>query len=135
MRSPDADICRIVLAPSAYAPSLGGVEELTAKLARTLEDRGVSASVSTMRWPKTLPRKELVDGIEVHRHLFRSHEGGARRVAIATATTPLVFTSLVSELRRAAPDVVHIQCVSQAAWYQQRSGAAPQDPPRRHAPG
>ena len=117
---PGCDIRRVVLAPSAYHPSLGGVEELTSKLAQALRDRGITPSVSTMRWPKDLPRTETVEGIDVHRHLFRAHEGGPRRVAIATATTPIVLTALAAELHRAAPDVLHIQCVSQAAWYQPR---------------
>jgi glycosyltransferase involved in cell wall biosynthesis len=103
---------RVLLAPSAYAPSLGGVEELTAKLARTLVAEGVESQVSTMRWPRGLPACEIVDGVEVRRHPFRAREGTIWRQAVAVATAPSTQARLTAQIRGFAPDVIHVQCVS-----------------------
>jgi glycosyltransferase involved in cell wall biosynthesis len=111
----ESAVQRVLLASSAYSPSLGGVEELTAKLARTLIAAGVEARVSTMRWPTDLPALELVDGVEVWRHTFRAREGSIRQRAVAAATAPSTQARLTAQIREFAPDVIHVQCVSVSA--------------------
>lgn len=112
---------RIALAPSAYAPSLGGVEELTAKLAAQLVADGMDVLVSTMRWPKSLPAHEQVDGIDVHRLVFRSPNVRGWKRPLTLADRQVKLASLVAAYRRFRPDVVHIQCVSHAADFQARA--------------
>src|ERR1035441_7074282 len=54
---------RIALLPSAYAPAVGGVEELTARLAHRFQGAGDDVEVWTNRHPADLPPDESVDGI------------------------------------------------------------------------
>lgn len=119
--SRDQDVRRVVLAPSAYAPSLGGVEELSAKLAHELTARHLDVRVSTMRWPKSLPASETVDGVLVSRRVFRSHQGSARRRLVAAVGHPMTLAGLVLDYGRCRPDVINVQCVSYAASYQRQA--------------
>src|SRR5207253_1917908 len=54
---------RVALFPSAYAPWVGGVEELTRRLAVELERGGDEVEIWTMRHPRTLPRAEEIGGL------------------------------------------------------------------------
>src|SRR5436190_1438032 len=62
----DARDCplRIVLAPSAYYPHVGGIEETTRQLALAYRRRGHSVSVLTNRWPEGVGVHELLDSVE-----------------------------------------------------------------------
>ncbi|MBS1846935.1 MAG: glycosyltransferase family 4 protein [Actinobacteria bacterium] len=115
---------RLVLAPSAYAPSLGGVEELTAKLARTLSSDGHPVLVSTMRWPKSLPQYERVEGVDVSRRVFRTADTPGVRGLLARCAALVLTRQLIAEYRRFAPEIIHIQCVSHAAAYRARAARA-----------
>ena len=57
----------IAIFPSAFYPSLGGVEELVRQLAHQLVRDGHRVMIATNRWPKTLPKREDVDGLDVRR--------------------------------------------------------------------
>lgn len=108
---------RIVLLPSAYAPAVGGVEELTANLAQTLLAAGDEVEVWTIRHPKELPALEVIDGVRVRRF-----ELPLPRLA----PLPLIqfpvnamrawgrFASAAAEFR---PDVLHVQCFSANGVY------------------
>lgn len=114
-------LARVALAPSAYAPHRGGVEEVAATLAGRFTGCGIGVSVTTMRWPKTLARRDRIDGIPVRRQLFRAHMGGARRRAVATVSHPVSLASLVAHYRAFAPTVVNIHCVSPAAQFHRQA--------------
>ncbi len=58
---------QIVLLPSAYAPAVGGVEELTARLVRRRLAAGDEVEVWTIRQPPDLPVYEEIDGVRVRR--------------------------------------------------------------------
>ena len=53
---------RIMLCPSAYAPHVGGVEELTRQLAAQYCQEGHEVMVLTARWPLTGDHLMLVLG-------------------------------------------------------------------------
>ena len=108
---------RIAIAASSYAPHKGGVEELVRQLAIEQRSEGGEPLVMTMRWPKSLPSTEVIEGTRVRRFLYRSPEGGIKRRAIALAALPVTVASVALELRRSKAQVVHIQCVSSAAWF------------------
>lgn len=99
---------RIVLAPSAYDPNVGGIEELTRQLALRLAERGHRPSVLTNRWPSGLPRAEAVDGVDVLRLDFplpaTSIPGAARFVSTAGVATGRLLRSL----RFISPDLIHV---------------------------
>lgn len=112
---------RVALAPSAYAPHRGGVEEVVAQLADALSGRGTEVSVTTMRWPKTLPRHDRVEGIPVRRQLLRAHIGDPRRRVVAAVAHPLSLADLLAHYRRFRPDVVNVHCVSHAAQFHRQA--------------
>jgi glycogen(starch) synthase len=69
---------RITIWPSAYYPSLGGVEELTEKLAGQYQLLGHECEIIVNRWPTSLSRHECVRGIMVNRVSFRLPERNVR---------------------------------------------------------
>jgi glycogen(starch) synthase len=100
---------RVWLAPSAFFPHRGGVEELTLKMALELTRRDVEVTVVTHQWPRDLPATDRVEGIAVRR---MSYTTPARRPA-----------SLAEHVRRrgavgqqleqlGAPDVIHVICAA-----------------------
>ena len=109
---------RIVLLPSAYHPSVGGVEELTRRLAAALVDAGHDVQVWTSRSEgDDLGDRGILDGLEVLRFTFplpRADVG-------ALARWPLPAARVLAQLRRAArafaPDVLHVQCFSSNGVY------------------
>jgi len=65
---------RILLVPSTYHPILGGVQTVTHNLAQNLVESGHDVQVVTNRYPRSLPAREVMDGISVRRLLFLSPE-------------------------------------------------------------
>jgi glycosyltransferase involved in cell wall biosynthesis/SAM-dependent methyltransferase len=108
---------RVVVVASAYAPHRGGVEELVAQLAREQRTRGIDTTVFTMRWPKSLPPSEVIDGTPVRRFVFRTPTGGAKRVAGALLSLPITLLMFIRAVKRVDPDLIHVQCVSSASWF------------------
>ena len=102
---------RVALLPSAYPPSVGGVEELTRHLALALVSAGDEVEVWTGlpddHDPETV---EVRDGLVVRR--FPMPLPATRVSAVAHATT--TGWSTMRGLRRAVanfrPDVLHVQC-------------------------
>ncbi|HEY2957431.1 MAG TPA: glycosyltransferase family 4 protein [Actinomycetota bacterium] len=108
---------RIALLPSAYAPSLGGAEELTRRLAGRLAAGGDQVEVWTIRHPGTLPADEVVDGQRVRRFDLPL----PRATPAALARLPGPATQALAALWRAAaefrPDLLHVQCFSANGLY------------------
>ena len=105
------DVTRIALMPSAYPPSVGGVEELSRQLALTLRDAGDEVEI----WTSQLDHRDKAesgeqDGIVVRR--FPMPLPGARPQSWPPVVTGGRRTMV--DLRDAAtsfrPDVLHVQC-------------------------
>jgi glycosyltransferase involved in cell wall biosynthesis len=112
---------RVVLAPSAYYPHVGGIEELTRQLALSLRARGHEVAVLTNRWPEGVLRSEVIDGIAVTRLRFPLPAGRPAPAARFLGGLPPAALELVRHVRRWRPDVVHVigagpQCVYLAAF-------------------
>ena len=103
----------IALVPSAFHPSLGGVEELTRQLAHRL----VSPLVITQRWPRDLPAYEDFEGLQLHRFPFRAPTGGAKALTTFPPSRVVVARQLTQLLKAQRVSVVHVQCVSATAYY------------------
>lgn len=105
-----------MLVPSAFHPHIGGVEQVTERLARGLIERGVSVVVVTNREPRDLPAKATYDqGLEVVRIPFRVPHRSARGMA-----SWLLFSRRSRrQLRELAADVdvINVHCVSSQAPY------------------
>jgi glycogen(starch) synthase len=107
----------VALLPSAFAPAVGGVEELTRRLADRLAAAGDTVEVWTIRHPADLPADETLDGLRVRR--FRLPLPSARPGALARF--PGAAMTALRDLGRAAdelrPDVLHVQCFSANGVY------------------
>jgi len=105
---------RIWLAPSAYAPAIGGVEEATARLAEVLVQRGHDVRIVTHRWPSTLSEMSIQDGQAVHRLTFTAPSRHPRTWAPHAAGSAVVQRALDA---LPVPDVVHVHCVAGQAMH------------------
>lgn len=107
----------VLLFPSAYHPSLGGVEELSRQLAMELHRQEHRVGVVTNRWPRHLPRVEELDGIVVHRPAMRTRGAGWK----SEVSYCLTSTSVLREVKRIVhefrADVVHVMCVWPGVTY------------------
>lgn len=63
---------RILLLPNSYAPVLGGLQTVTHNLAQHLLKRGHQVQVVTNRYPRSLPAREMLDGVPIYRLLLLS---------------------------------------------------------------
>lgn len=101
---------RIWLAPSAFFPAKGGVEELTLQLARDYQRRGNDVLVVVHRHPADLPARDEVEGVPVARIPFELPGRRPKQLA----TYPVSLGRQVASLRELgpAPDVVHVQCAA-----------------------
>lgn len=115
-------LTRIWLAPSAFHPSRGGVEELTLQLAREYLRRGYETTVVVHRHPTDLPAQAEVEGVPVRR--IALDLPGSRPVNIAGY--PRALLSQMEQLNSLPrPDVVHVQGASNqvlplSAWTTRR---------------
>ncbi|MBW3614209.1 MAG: glycosyltransferase family 4 protein [Actinobacteria bacterium] len=108
---------RIALLPSAYAPAVGGVEELTRRLADRLVQRGDHVEVWTFRHPPALPAREIVDSITVRRFPFTLPAASPRSVAAFPGRALRCGAALSAAVRDFHPDVLHVQCFSAQGVY------------------
>jgi glycogen synthase len=114
---------RILLLPSAFAPAIGGVEELTRRLADRLVEAGDAVEVWTHRHPLTLAEQEVVDGHKVRR--FDMAMPSLRKDAGLgfARSAPGVLRSMVLAAKEFRPDVIHVQCFSNNGAYATALGA------------
>jgi glycosyltransferase involved in cell wall biosynthesis len=108
---------RVALVPSAFHPSLGGVEELTGQLALHYVKKGLEVMVLTNRWPRNLPAEEQWRGVPLMRFPFRLPESGLKSRLSSVLTRRQICRRFVQTLEKFQPDVVHVQCVSSNSWY------------------
>ncbi len=108
---------RVAVLASSYAPHKGGVEELVRQLSISQREAGISTTVYTMRWPKSLPAAEVIDGTLVERYVFRTPGPSPLRLVAASALNPRTLAQFIRSLRRARAELIHVQCVSPSAWF------------------
>jgi glycogen synthase len=107
----------VAIFASSFAPHLGGVEELSRRLAAEQRRRGLDSIVITNRYPKTLPRDERIDGIPVYRERFRVPEPRPRHLAGWAIGAAVTRRGILTALRAHRTDVLHVQCVSGNGYY------------------
>jgi glycogen synthase len=104
-------VTRVALLPSAYLPSLGGVEELTRHLALTLRDLGDEVEV----WTGTddaddPPSTERLDDLVVRRLPFPLPASSASALARVGVRLPRAVRGMRRAVAEFRPDVLHVQC-------------------------
>jgi len=87
---------------------VGGIEEVTRRLASGLTARGVDVAIVTNRWPDDLPPVELVEGVEVTRIAFRLPAADIRQAARFLVRGPGAARRLVRLARARRPQIVHV---------------------------
>lgn len=108
---------KIALFPSAFAPSLGGVEELVRQLAMQLGRNGEDVRIYTNRWPRDLPTQETIDGLPVVRFPARVPAQNLRSKISVRMTRGSILRKLESQLREAGTEVINAHCVSCVTEY------------------
>jgi len=104
-------VTRIALVPSAYPPSVGGVEELTRHLALALVAAGDEVEVWTGNPDDHDPETvEVRDGIVVRRLPMPLPATSWSAVSHAATTGPRTLRALRRAVRSFRPDVLHVQC-------------------------
>ncbi|HEY9679185.1 MAG TPA: glycosyltransferase family 4 protein [Drouetiella sp.] len=107
---------RIVLCPSAYYPSLGGVEEICRNLAKTLAASGNQVVIAVNRHPEDLPASEHLHGVDVRRFPFkypnRSVSGLRELLAM-----PINIANFLLFVQSYQPDIIHVICPSSNSLY------------------
>ena len=119
---------RIALLPSAYAPAIGGVEELTRRLAEQLRDGGDDVEIWTIRHPADLPRNEVLDGLLVRRFTLPLPPFRPRPLARFPFDGRDALRELDAAARQFRPDLLHVQCFSANGVYATALGARAQLP-------
>lgn len=119
---------RIALIPSAFSPSVGGVEELTLRLAQELVRRDHVAVWTGIpdadgRWGP-----DVVDGVSVVRVPMSLPAGRPASMARFALAGPQSFRTLVRLVRETRPDVLHIQCFGPNGAFASALSAATRTP-------
>jgi glycogen(starch) synthase len=108
---------RVALIPSAYAPAVGGVEELTSRFAHRLLGSGDDVEVWTIRHPQVLPEDEEIDRVRVRRFLLPMPRMSARALMSFPRESRRALATLVAAAEEFRPDVIHVQCFSANGAY------------------
>ena len=99
---------RVLLAPSAYYPHVGGIEELTRQLGLELRARGHETAVLTNRWPDSAVEREVVGGVCVNRLRFPLPAARPVHALRFLAAAPLAARAVTRYVRGWQADVVHV---------------------------
>lgn len=96
---------RVWLAPSRYAPHLGGIENVVAQLADQLAVAGDEVLIITHREPTDLPSRECIRGVPIRRLRFEAPARNLAGVKRFFGSSRSVQASLDDEPK---PDLIHI---------------------------
>jgi len=107
----------VAIFASAFHPHVGGVEELARQLAHEYARQGIGTIVLTSRWPRSLPRRELYQGIPIYRLPMRIPESSIKSKISFHLTHGLNRWAVARILRMHRIDLLHVQCVSTTAYY------------------
>jgi glycosyltransferase involved in cell wall biosynthesis len=111
----------VALFASSFAPHLGGVEELSRRLAIELRRRGSNTVVLTNRYPADLEADQVIDGIPVHRERFRFPEWRLRHMAGFVLGTNAARRGVAAAMQAHSSQLIHVQCVSSNGYYALRA--------------
>jgi glycogen synthase len=108
---------RVTLIPSAYAPAVGGVEELTSRIAHHLMRGDHHVEVWTIRHPASLPAAEAIDGVTVRRFETPLPAATPANVLSFGPRAARALLAMRTAVRAFNPDLLHVQCFSANGVY------------------
>jgi glycogen synthase len=107
---------KIVLFPSAYYPSLGGVEELTNKIALQLVNCGHYVKIFTALMPNT-KKKDIHAELDIYRFRFKLPARKVIDTLVFLFLFPVEMFRILLIVKRFKADIIHIQCASSNTLY------------------
>lgn len=107
---------KILLSPSAYYPSFGGVEEICRNLGAVLTELGFQVAIATHRNPDSLPEVESLHGMEVRRFDFYYPGRSTEHLSQSWRCIEgfFKFSRFIADWK---PDLVHVICPSTNSLY------------------
>lgn len=107
-RKPLPSVCMVII---QFHPLVGGAERQAQRLARELISRGCPVAVVTGRWGRSLPQRQVVDGIPVYRNttLWDFVHGTFRYYAYQVSLAWYLIRN------RRAYDIIHVHQALHAA--------------------
>lgn len=114
---------RITFVTALWLPAMGGLEVFTGEMLAELQRRGHEVSVVTSRDDDVLPRRDVIDGIDVVR--TDAHTAIASRDLSAILRVQRDTWEVLRDLR---PDVIHAHDGSPALWMYLRAARADRPP-------
>lgn len=109
--------------PSAYLPSLGGVEELTRHLALGLVRRGDEVEVWTQQADGLPAGVDVLDGLTVRRFPFPLPSSHLESLIPTGTNGARTLAAMRQAAHRFRPDVLHVQCFGPNGAYATALGA------------
>jgi glycogen(starch) synthase len=104
-------VSRVALVPSAYLPSLGGVEELTRHLALALVAGGHDVEVWSQQADGVRSASvEVMDAVRVRRFPFPLPRADPRMLAPAGVAAVRSLRAMRAAAKSFKPDLLHVQC-------------------------
>ncbi len=111
-------LMRILIISARYLPNRGGLETAVYETSRRMQTTGHTVEIVTNRYPKHLPAREKIKGIQVRRLLFlfpRIRHLKSRRFDLFIGGfifLPITLLQLMKIIRTYRPDVVHLHYLS-----------------------
>jgi glycosyltransferase involved in cell wall biosynthesis len=107
----------VALFASAFYPHVGGVEELVRQVGHELQRQGIGVIILTNRWPRSLPKYEVYEGLPIYRLAMRVPEGSVKAHVNYFLTHRFIRNEVTNILRRHKIDLIHVHCVSSNGYY------------------
>ena len=109
---------KILLVPSIYLPSIGGVQINTHELAKHLKKMGHEVIVLTSNWRKwELPFYEQIDDIRVYRLPFYVFRGSIKSFIAFLICFPISLIGILLCIRNFRPEIINIHFLGSNAFY------------------
>lgn len=109
---------KILLVPSIFLPSIGGVELNTYELAKHLSKMGNEVTVLSSNWRQwKLPFHEVIDNIDVYRLPFYVFRGTIKSLIAFIICFPVSLFGTFYLIQKLKPNIINIHFVGANAFY------------------
>ena len=118
-----SDKSNILLMTASYSPRIGGLETVVSYLASYFTQAGHNVSVITNRYPNSLRKKEMIDGISVERlqflipHLDYIKTGRLDLWLAGLIFFPITLIKLVVIVIRFRPDIINLHYLGDLGFF------------------
>ena len=101
---------------SQFYPIIGGAEKQAQLLAQKLIRKGIEVKVITGWWDFKMPRKEIIDGIEVHRNFSCWRMFGIKGIRTLGGLIYMFTLGLYLLIHRREYDIIHVHQILYPAF-------------------